>query len=466
MGTINSALSIATGALDADQAALNVVANNVANANTTGYTEEKANFKENDAITMDGVVVGDGVSETGATSQRNRVLQERLDQQQQLESASSSRLSALDSIQNLFSVNTSSSSSGGDIGSDITHFFNSFTSLENEPTSTSYRAEVLSSATTLASDISSAAQSLNEQQTSLNQDAASVASQVNALTSSIAQLNQEITSTSPNTDAGTLEDQRQADISALSKLAGINQVTTENNGLEITTTSGRVLVDGNSSFDLTTGTVSGVTHFYLGTTDVTTELASGGGQLGGYLTARDTDIPNALASLDQLAYSISTEVNTVNTAGENAYGTAGTDIFYAPTVVAGSALTMAVTMTDSGDIAAAATAEGTGDSSNATQLAKLSSTTFVNGMTPSNYYSSFVSSLGSKVSAVKTENSAEETSVSQLQTQLDTLSSVNLDDEASSLTTMERSYQAASQTFTILSTLMEETLNMGTQTTV
>jgi cobalamin biosynthesis Mg chelatase CobN len=36
MGTINSAFSLMTGALDADQAALNVVANNVANANTPG----------------------------------------------------------------------------------------------------------------------------------------------------------------------------------------------------------------------------------------------------------------------------------------------------------------------------------------------------------------------------------------------------------------------------------------------
>ena len=36
MGTISSALSLTSGALDADQAALSVVANNVANANTTG----------------------------------------------------------------------------------------------------------------------------------------------------------------------------------------------------------------------------------------------------------------------------------------------------------------------------------------------------------------------------------------------------------------------------------------------
>ena len=42
MGTINSAFSIMTGALDADQAALNVVANNVANANTAGIHRRDA----------------------------------------------------------------------------------------------------------------------------------------------------------------------------------------------------------------------------------------------------------------------------------------------------------------------------------------------------------------------------------------------------------------------------------------
>ena len=49
-----------------------------------------------------------------------------------------------------------------------------------------------------------------------------------------------------------------------------------------------------------------MTHFFLGATDVTSQLTSGGGALGGYLTARDQDIPKALSALDQLAYSIST----------------------------------------------------------------------------------------------------------------------------------------------------------------
>ena len=47
MGTINSAFSMMTSALDADQAALNIVSNNVANANTTGYTRQIPNWQEN-----------------------------------------------------------------------------------------------------------------------------------------------------------------------------------------------------------------------------------------------------------------------------------------------------------------------------------------------------------------------------------------------------------------------------------
>ena len=100
---------------------------------------------------------------------------------------------------------------------------------------------MLSSAGTLAGDISNAAASLNEQRSALDQETAGVASQVNSLTSAIAQLNQQIQTTSPNADAGTLEDQRQYDLSQLSQLIGINQITTENNGLAITTTSGQLL---------------------------------------------------------------------------------------------------------------------------------------------------------------------------------------------------------------------------------
>jgi flagellar hook-associated protein 1 FlgK len=472
MGTINSAFSLISGALDADQAALNVVANNVANANTPGYTEETPNWQENQPITINGVSYGAGVTETGATSVRDRVLTERLDQQQQLASASGSRLTALNTLQALFTPDSGSTSArAGDIGSDLTSFFSSFSSLEANPTNNALRQQVLSTATTLAGDVSNAAASLNSQRSALDQEASGVTSQVNALTGAIAQLNRQIQSTSPNADAGTLEDQRQQDLSQLSQLIGINQITTENNGLSITTTSGQLLVSEGSSFQLTTGTVNGVTDFFLGGTDITSQLTGGGGELGGYLTARDQDIPNVLSSLDQLAYGVSTEVNTLNNAGTDLDGVSGTAakplyIFNQPTVVAGSAANMSVVMTDPNQIAAAGLGQGTGDNSNATTMANLANQSIVNGQTPTDYYSSFVSTLGSTVSSVQTENTAQNASVTQLQTQNNALSSVNLNDEASSMTTLERSYQAASQVFAMLNTIMASALNLGDQTTV
>ena len=469
MGTISSALSMMAQTLDADQAALNIVANNVANANTPGYTVESPTWQQNQPININGDLVGTGATQTGPQSQRDHVLEQRLNQQQQLASASGSRLAALNAVEALFKPASGSDSSlAGDIGSDMTGFFNSFSSLEANPTNTSLREQVLSSATTLAGDVSNAAANLHAQRSSLDQKAAAVVSQVNALTANLAQLNLEIQSASPAGDAGTLEDQRQHDLSQLSQLIGINETATENNGLSITTTSGQLLVANGSAVPMTSGVVNGVTHLFIGTADVTDLLASGGGSLGGDLTARDQDIPNVLASLDQLAYSVSTEVNALNNAGTNLAGANGNagDIFLQPTQVSGSAASMRVVMTDPDGISAAALGQGTGDNSNAVALASLANRTIVNGQSPSNFYSIFITTLGSTVSGVQIQNTAQSASVSQLQSQNDSLSSVNLNDEASALTMMERSYQAASQVFAMLNRIMATAMNLGQQTTV
>jgi flagellar hook-associated protein 1 len=407
---------------------------------------------------------------------RDLVLLERLNQQQQLASASTTRLAALTSMQALFTPDSgSSSSTAGDIGSDITSFFSSFSSLEANPTNNALRQQVLSTGTTMAGDISNAAGSLDAQSASLDQEAAGVITQVNALTASIAQLNAQIQSMSPNQDAGVLEDQRQQDLGKLSQLIGINQITTENNGLSIVTTAGQTLVSEGSSEPLTAGAVNGVTHFFSGTTDITAQLASGGGSLGGYLTARDQDIPGALKSLDELAYGIATAVNHQNNAGADLNGQAGTgvnpvnaalNIFNEPATTAGSAAAMSVVMTDPNQIAAANPAAGTGDNSNAVAMAALGGAGIVQSQSPVDFFSNFVTMLGATAAEVQTENTAQSASVTQLQNQNNALSAVNLNDEAASMQQLERSYQAASQVFTILNTIMTSALNMGVETAV
>ncbi len=56
--------------------------------------------------------------------------------------------------------------------------------------------------------------------------------------------------------------------------------------------------------------------------------------------------------------------------------------------------------------------------------------------------------------------------MSQLQTHEQSLSQVNLNDEAAAMTTLERSYQAASQVFALLNTIMASAINLGQQTAV
>jgi flagellar hook-associated protein 1 len=160
-----------------------------------------------------------------------------------------------------------------------------------------------------------------------------------------------------------------------------------------------------------------------------------------------------------------TSANMASTDLDGDNGNAG-NIFNAPTQVAGSAQALTVVLTDPNKIAAAGLGQGTGDNSNAVTAANLATQTIVGGETPSNYYSNLVSTLGASVSQTTTENTALAASVTQLQTQRDTLSSVNLDDEASNLEQFQRSYQAASQVFTILNSIMASALNLGVETAV
>ena len=92
--TMSSAISIGLSGLTVNQQLLDLAGQNVSNANTPGYTREVPTWRENTPIEINGIRYGTGVTQAGATSVRDRVLTARLDQQQQLASASGARLAA------------------------------------------------------------------------------------------------------------------------------------------------------------------------------------------------------------------------------------------------------------------------------------------------------------------------------------------------------------------------------------
>lgn len=466
MGTITSLMDIARLALTADQEALNVTSNNVANQNTAGYTREVVEFQSADTVTLSGGTFGSGVT-ASATSQRDRVLEQQVQQQTQVQAQSGALESALQQVQNVFGLSsTSTSASSTTFGTDISSFFSALSSLTSNPSDTATRQSVLSAATALAGDFNSAANQLTQVSSSLNQQVAGDVGQVNSLTSTIASLNAQITSLSPDSDAEILEDQRQLAITQLSKLVGLDQISTENNGITLTTSGGAVLVSGNQSFALSTTQVGGVTHVLAGVSgqDLTSNLT--GGDLGGVLQARDQQLSSYQKALDSLAFGIGTQVNQQNELGLDGNGNPGAAIFSLPPTQSGAAAQIQVAATNPSAVAAAAVGEGSAGNTNALALADLASAIVAGGQTASGFLASFLGQIGSDASAATTNNSAQQAILTQLTTQRDSLSGVSLDEEAANLTQYQRAYQAAAQVFNIGDTIMASALNLGEQTTV
>ena len=454
--------------LDLSSQQLKLTAGNMANVSTPGYTKQEVMWQEAVPLQIGSKLVGAGVTDAGAVSQRDRVLNEAVDQLTQAQAATSARLGALNTLQGVFAAAVSATGNGAasDLSSGMNAFFGSLQELEAAPADPSSRASVLASANNLTDSFHLAASSLAQQQDGLDGQVNSVVTKVNGLSQSLASLDGQISSLNPTGDAGALEDQRQLDLNDLAKLVGIQQITTEDNGLMVTTSDGSVLVAGSKASVLTAGSSGGVTHLFNGASDITSSLTSGDGEIGGLLQVRDQDIPSTMASLDTLASSFATAVNTANQAGTDANGVAGTAFFSLPSTVAGSAAGISVALTDPLRIAAAAAGAGVGDGSNASTMAGLAQQPLVSGQTPTAFYAMFVSSLGSLTSSVDANNTARSAALTQLQSQQSNLSTVSLDGEATSLQNLEQAYQSASKVFAILNTLIGAAINLGTETTV
>jgi flagellar hook-associated protein 1 FlgK len=168
----------------------------------------------------------------------------------------------------------------------------------------------------------------------------------------------------------------------LSQLVDVQSIQADGTSLTLTTSGGAALVVGTQSFNLTTQTdpTSGFQDVFSQVRDITSSIT--GGNLAGDIQLRDKEIPSLQSSLDTLASGIANSVNTQNAAGFDLNGHAGGNIFVPPTGVAGSAINLAVAISDPNLIAASA--DGTaGNNANATALANLQSQTLSPGKIPS-----------------------------------------------------------------------------------
>lgn len=285
MSSLFGTLSIALSGLSVSQQEMESTSNNVANANTTGYTREVAETVPGDPIEIGALSVGTGVVLEKIESLRDPMLQIQINQATQQNSSLNSSLTQLQQIQTQFA----SSSSG--IGADISNFFNSLQQLSPDPSSLTLRQAVLTAASNLATDFNSASESLQAQRDSIDQNVVQSVAQVNSLTSQIASVEQQISNIrSIDQNPGTLVDQQNSLIQQLSGLVDVQVIPTDQ-GITLATSNGTTLVSGTQSYALTTEAGNdGVQHILDGQKDITSSLT--GGSLAGLIQIRDQEIPS------------------------------------------------------------------------------------------------------------------------------------------------------------------------------
>lgn len=462
MSSLFGTMSVALRSLLAQQGAMGVTANNIANANTPGYSREVAILEESPPTLMGNTMVGTGVTMEKVESVRDNILNLRIDQETSQQSSLGSYLTSMDQVQALFNE-----TQGAGLQTNLSAFFNSFQSLSTDPTSSSLRQATITAGQNLAGAFSQTSQNLATIQQGLDQSVVQTVDQVNQLTAQVADLNQQIqTVSNAGQNPGSLEDQRDQVLKTLSGLIDTAVVYSDDGTATVTTTNGTLLACGNQSDALTTqlDTATGMHQVLAQGTDITSTIA--GGQLQGFINARDEGIPSAQTSLDNLAAGLISAVNQQQSTGYDMTGAKGADFFtpFTPSVAgsnAGAAATMAVAITDTDQIAASS--DGTqGDNGNATALAGLQDKAIVSGQTAGSYYSNLIDQVGNTVSNSTSEQEAIGLVLQQLTNQQSAVSGVSLDEEATNLISYQRAYEAAARVISTVDELVSTTINMFT----
>ena len=460
MASLSSGINTALQAILAQSQVIEVIDHNVANASTQGYHRQSAVLSATSSNPSMSTYFGFGASQlgTGVTVERiQRFTEDFFDNQYRAASASNKSWDYQSQILTQMESILSDTSDGG-LPSKLDQFWSAWQDLASDPTSTSYRQEVLSDSTSLTQQLNSNAQQLLALQQSQNQSVESQVTQINTLAKSVATLNGQISQAlAANQQPNDLLDQRDQALDQLAELAGAVS-STQPDGEVTVSISGHTLVTGQSALALQTEADPDNTAVdkIVWTNDSHT-FTPNGGELGGILKVRDEYIPQQLDALNQIASTLITQVNDLHSSGYTQDGSKGGQFFSGS-----SALDISVVdgLTPD-DIAASGSSTEDGDNSVASAIYGLSSQKLMNGdmQTINDYYNSSVTDLAN-IAQQANDNETQSSVVAQaLDTQRQSVSGVSLDEEATNLATAQQVYQAASRVMTVINDLLGVVIN-------
>lgn len=247
MPGIASLFNIGKKSLFANQAAIEVVGNNISNANTQGYSRQAVRFEDGYYISYTPGQLGTGVN----AAEVIRYFDEFTEIMYNTKNSEQQRWQKLyENLQNVEMIFNEANAQG--VNSALSAFWADWQTLSANPENQSVRAALLGHASNLEQAIGVVYSDLQRLQTQTNDTIAAEVGEINTLLKSIATLNGQITVTEETgkNNANGLRDQRAALVRQLAEKLDIRYIDSGLGNVTITTQAGHTLVDGVSAFRL------------------------------------------------------------------------------------------------------------------------------------------------------------------------------------------------------------------------
>lgn len=466
-----SGLGTALSSLIAQRQALDVAGQNVANANTVGYTRQRATLAPVSGVQVPSMFsTNDGIGQGTRVSSVDRLGDIFLDAKLRVATSSSSFLTARAEA---YSALESSLGEPGKTGlsTQLSDMWAAWQEVGNYPDKSANRAVLLETSRAVAQRVGTLYSDVRTQWSQARTTAVALVDQANTAAAGIADLNERIAAiTASGATAHELADQRDLLVTQLSELVGgvadvradgSLDVLVGGNALVSGTKVNRLAVSGATSFDQVTGSpAQGVSLVWADRP--TQDVAASGGRVAGLLsvlapadgTGAGGAFAEAAARYDALATTIATRVNALHADALTADGTPGGAFF---TFAAGqpAALGLTVAVTDPAKVAVAAPGAGALDGSVADVIGALG--TAPDG--PDALWSSVVVDLGVRAASATSRATVAESARSTAAQQQLAQASVDTDEETVNMLAFQRAYEGAARVLTAIDEMLDTLIN-------
>lgn len=467
MSGVSGLLNIAKSAILAQQAGMNVVSHNIANANTEGYSKQEIQFTSRPGILMADKILGKGV-EAGRVRQRQSEFADRRIQQElnQVGNFETSRRT-LEQIETLFTGVGES-----DLNARLNNFFNAWEDLSSNPESMAFRSQLVQRTNSLTDKFHSMDEGFAQVRSNINAEVRSTVSEVNSILNQVFDLNQNIEHAESNgNSANDLRDQRSLLIKDLSRKMGVEVQENQSGAVQISY-GGILLVDSSNRIQLTTQATSknggNYTRIFAGDREIETP----NGELGGLLQTRDVNLQGYQDQLDTLASSLMKNINEAHSQGFDLNGNTGINFF---TSSMNKASNIEINKDILGDLSMISGAGGThdwvndvhtsnglGDNSIALRIANLRNVKLLQDRTTTfnDYYNTMYSDVGFDTNEAKQGEESHTLLQNQMENYRDSIVGVSIDEEMADMMKFQHSYTAAARLVSVANDMMTTLINL------